>query len=322
MSHRFTKTLAVSASVIMLSGAAITALATPASADPPTPPAPMNVSVTAASVVSVSVSFTGDGDPLAQYTASCSSSWTGALAPVTGTSSPILVPGLNNATQTVTCTVTETSGLGVVGPCSASASTDLQGISGEGSCRSALSAPTQLSVAPGEMSATVSWAPVSPPDLEGGDCLQGYVVTPSGSGSPIEVLGHGTTTVIYGLTDGATVTFTVAGANGAGIGPASVSTPPITIGAPAAPHITTVSKVARAALKVSFDAPADNGAAIKGYAARCRSANGGAARTTLGRSSPFTVKGLTAGKTYSCTVLAANNRGIGSVSAPSTAVRA
>jgi titin len=314
--------LALAASVIMLSGVAITALASPASADPPTPPAPTNVGVDAASLVSVNVSFTGDGDPLAQYTVTCSSSVTGALAPVTGASSPILVAGLQNlASQTVTCQVAETSGLGVAGPCSASASLDLQGMSGEGSCRSALSAPTNLSVAPGEMSATVSWAPVSPPDPDGGDCLQGYVVTPSGSGSPIEVLGHGTTTVIYGLTDGATVTFTVAGANGGGIWPASVSTPPITIGAPAAPHVTTVARVAKGAVKVSFNAPADNGAAIKGYGARCQSSNGGAARATIGRAGPFTVKRLTAGKTYTCTVLAANSRGIGSASRPSAAVR-
>jgi len=324
MIHRFTKTSAIFASVIVLSGAALAASTTAASADPPTPPAPTIVSVTTATLTSVDVNFTGDGDPLAHYTATCSSSVTGALAPVTGTSSPIVVTGIQNlASQTVTCQVAETSGLGVVGPCSGAASRDMQGLSGEGDCTTPLSAPTHLSVAPGEKSATVSWAPVSPPDLEGGDCLQGYVVTPHGSGSPIEVLGHHTTTVIYGLEDGATVTFTVAGANGGGIWPESVPTKPITIGAPPAPNLMAVSRVARGALVVSFVPVTDGkGVPITGYGATCRSSNGGAARTTLGRASPFTVTRLTVGKTYTCTVVAANSRGKGLASAPSTAIRA
>jgi len=317
MNPQFRKPLALSASVIMLAAASVTVLATSASAS--TPNAPTNVSVTNTEIGSVSVSFTGDGDPGASYTVSCSSSVTGALGPVTGTSSPIVVSGLENlASQTVTCTVAETSSDGTVGPCSAPASTNLVGVSGKG-CVATLTAPTNLSVAPGEMSATVSWAPVTsnPPG-----CLQGYVVTPSGSGSPVEILGPGTTTVITGLTDGASVTFTVAGANGGGVGPQSASTPPITIGAPAAPIAITASKVRGDAVKVSFYTPPGNGASIDGYGATCRSSNGGAPRTTMGRTSPFTVKRLTAGKTYRCIVVAANSLGVSPASAPSAPVKA
>jgi hypothetical protein len=72
---------------------------------------------------------------------------------------------------------------------------------------------------------------------------------------------------------------------------------------------------------VSFRPPAGNGAPIHGYAATCRSSNGGKARTTLSRTSRFTVKRLTAGKTYSCTVVAANSRGVSPASAPSARVR-
>ena len=61
-------------------------------------------------------------------------------------------------------------------------------------------------------------------------------MTPHGSGSPYHSLGYQTTTVVPGLTDGTTVTFTVTAANGGGLGPPSVQTMPITIGAPAAPR--------------------------------------------------------------------------------------
>jgi hypothetical protein len=147
------------------------------------------------------------------------------------------------------------------------------------------------------------------------------VVTPSGSGSPIEVLGHWTTTVIFGLADGASVTFTVAAANGWGIGPASAPTAPITIGAPPAPSAITATKISGHALRVSFVPPGGNGAPITGYGATCRSSNGGKARTTLSRTPRFAVKRLTAGKTYSCTVVAANSRGVSSPSAPSARVK-
>jgi len=315
MSHTFRKTLALSASVIMLAAAALATAASPASAT--TPSTPGNVSVTEVSVNSVDVNFTGDGQTGATFMATCSSSVTGPLATVTGSSSPLLVTGITNLpSQTITCQVDETVG-GVTSPCSALAGLNMNGISGPG-CVAALTAPTNLSVAPGEMSATVSWAPVisNPPG-----CIQGYVVTPSGSGTPLEVLGPFTTTVIYGLTDGASVTFTVAAANGGGIGPASAPTSPIIIGAPAAPSVLSALKVARNAVNVAFAAPASNGFAINGYAVRCRSSNGGAPRTTLGRTSPIRVKRLTPGKTYTCAVVAANGLGASPASALSAPVR-
>ncbi|MGO9876433.1 MAG: fibronectin type III domain-containing protein [Acidimicrobiia bacterium] len=320
MSHTFRKTLALSASVAVLAAAVLALAASPASAT--TPPAPTGVSVTVASVNSVNVYFTGDGQADAIFAATCTTTLPGglpvALPVVMGTSSPILVTGITNLpSQTISCQVDETVG-GVTSPCSNPAGVSMTGVSGPG-CVAALTAPTGLSVAPGEMSATVSWAPVisNPPG-----CIQGYVVTPSGSGTPLEVLGPFTTTVIYGLTDGASVTVTVAAANGGGVGPASVSTSPIIIGAPAAPSVISASRVARDALTVAFSAPASNGLAINGYAVRCRSSNGGAPRTTLGRTSPIQVKRLTPGKTYTCAVVAANGLGSSPASATSAPVRA
>ena len=70
------------------------------------------------------------------------------------------------------------------------------------------------------------------------------MVTPS-IGSPFEVLGTRTTTVVQGLTDGKSMTFTVAGANGSGVGPQSAPTTPITIGAPGAPSAAAAARILR-----------------------------------------------------------------------------
>jgi hypothetical protein len=187
-------------------------------------------------------------------------------------------------------------------------------VPGEGGCVATLTAPTHVSAAPGEQSATVSWAPVTsnPPG-----CLEEYVVTPHGSGLPVHSLGPWTTTVVSGLTDGTTVTFTVAGANGGGLGPQSAPTNPITIGAPTAPSATAAAKTAPDTIKVAFHASADNGAAITSYKAVCRSPNGGTTRGSTGTAGPLSVKHLTDGKTYTCTVTATNSRGNSPASAPS-----
>ena len=189
---------------------------------------------------------------------------------------------------------------------------------GEGGCVATLTAPTQLSVAPGEQSATVSWAPAtSDPPL----CIEEYIVTPYGSGLPYHSLGYQTTTVVPGLTNGTTVTFTVTAANGGGLGPPSVHTMPITIGAPAAPRVAAARKIANDSVKVAFRAPTDNGAAIKKFNVACRSRNGGATRHQTGTASPLAVKHLTTGKTYTCTVTATNSRGNSPPSTPTRPVK-
>lgn len=187
-------------------------------------------------------------------------------------------------------------------------------VPGEGGCVATLTAPTHVSAAPGEQSATVSWAPVTsnPPG-----CLEEYVVAPHGSGLPVHSLGPWTTTVVSGLTDGTTVTFTVAGANGGGLGPQSAPTNPITIGAPTAPSAIGAAKIAPDTLKVAFHAPADNGSAITSFKAVCRSPNGGTPRGSTGTASPLSVTHLTKGRMYTCTVTATNSRGNSPASAPS-----
>ena len=191
-------------------------------------------------------------------------------------------------------------------------------VPGEAGCVATLTAPTHLSVAPGEQSATISWAPVTsdPPG-----CIEEYVITPHGSGSRYHSMGPGTTAVVPGLTDGTTVTFTVAGANGGGLGPPSAPTSPITIGAPSPPSVTAAAKIAADTLKVAFKAPNGNGSAIASFKAVCRSPNGGITRGRFGTASPLGVKHLTSGKRYTCTVTATNRWGNSPASAASPPVK-
>lgn len=90
-----------------------------------------------------------------------------------------------------------------------------------------------------------------------------------------------------------------------------VAIPP---GAPAAPSIAVIGTDAKA----TFYAPRNTGGApIIEYTVSCSSSGAGLAGGATGGSSPVTVKALTAGQEYSCTVKAANVRGYGPSSEPS-----
>jgi len=86
-------------------------------------------------------------------------------------------------------------------------------------------------------------------------------------------------------------------------------------------------RVSSGTLRVTFTAPANNGARITSYTAARNSSDGGASRTqtkTLtasNSSAQITNSGLTAGKTYTCVVKATNSRGTGPVSKPTPAVK-
>jgi titin len=283
-------------------------------------------SVTSAGPTSVSVSFTpgnNGGSPFTSFTATC----TGLIGqpvvtPVTGGGSPIVVTGLATGTPYV-CTVTETNGVGTSDP-SAPSNVIWPGASGGGGggghgCTSPLTAPTTPSSAPGNASATVSWGP--PPS----GCFEGYVVHPyigTAPQTPVVLPGFGTTTVVKGLTNGQTYKFAITAYSGNVEGPASVFTTPITVGAPAASSAAKVTRIASRALKVAFTAPPNNGAAIKAYTATCRSTNGGVPKAKTAKASPIIVSGLSAGKTYTCTVKATNSRGTGPASRASKPARA
>ena len=183
-----------------------------------------------------------------------------------------------------------------------------------------LSAPlTPTAAAEAFPGAAVSWAPASK------GCATGYVVTPYLDGvgqTPTVTFGPGTTTVIRGLIAGASYTFTVAAHDATMVGPASVMTAaPVTIGAPAAATGLHVAKVGKGTVTVAFAPAKNNGAPITKYTATCTSTNGGVTKAKAGKASPLKVTGLTAGKTYTCTVRATNKRGTGPASRRSGAVK-
>ena len=121
------------------------------------------------------------------------------------------------------------------------------------------------------------------------------------------------------VTTAKTYTCAVEATNSRGTGPVSAASPPVVVGAPAAPSAPTAAKIVAGSMRVTFTPPANNGAPITSYTAICTSLNGGVTKSTAGPASPITVAGLTTTKTYTCTVTATNARGVGARSGPSVA---
>jgi len=87
---------------------------------------------------------------------------------------------------------------------------------------------------------------------------------------------------------------------------------------PDAPTITSVRAIGLNSITVAFTKPVhDGGERILRYRAVCVSIRGGVIGTQNATRSPIRVRGLTADKTYSCTVTASNHAGAGPASARS-----
>src|SRR5207247_82359 len=78
--------------------------------------------------------------------------------------------------------------------------------------------------------------------------------------------------------------------------------------APDAPTIGTATR-GNASGSVTFTPGSDNGIPITSFTVSCSSTDGDASGSATGSSSPIVVSGLTNGKTYTCTVTAANANG-------------
>ena len=229
----------------------------------PSVPGPPVIGVAVAGGVgSAIVSFTAPasdgGSPILSYTATCFSLDGEPTMSASGGGSPITVGGLVAATP-YQCSVTATNVIGTGPP---SGLSGVFGLPGGQHCTTVPSAPLTLTQAPGNGSAVVSWAP----PLTGASCIAGYVVTPYlGSVAELAVLipGHGTTTVVSGLVNGLTYTFTVTAENGLVEGPPSVMSGAVTVGAPAATTVAHIARVAKGALRHSFGAkPRNKGSPI------------------------------------------------------------
>jgi alpha-tubulin suppressor-like RCC1 family protein len=190
-------------------------------------------------------------------------------------------------------------------------------------------APTDASATLGDRSATIFW---TPPTHAVDDCRLNfsYTLTASPGGevyapqSSFLLSGSGTTTgtVFTGLTPGISYTFTVAAINAAGTGAPSApsnAVTPVAI-APIAPdpptNVTAVAGDREA--RVSWDTPADNGAAIIFYSVRATDLDESGVAEAPANSA--VVPGLVNGDTYSFTVTATNSAGTSDVSVVSNAV--
>ena len=120
-------------------------------------------------------------------------------------------------------------------------------------------------------------------------------------------------------------TCTVSNGSGSNV-TANVSSVSVTCSdnAPPTPSITSVTPVA-GGLQIAFttvnvSSPSNSvRIASVDYMAACSSTNGGVPGSAAGAASPITVSNLTAGKSYTCTVSAADGAGTSPPSAPSAA---
>jgi hypothetical protein len=289
------------------------------------PSAPYAVKAASGSTTSatgpLSVSFTpgaGNGTPITNNTATCTSSDGGATTTGSGGTSPITVSGATTG-KTYTCKVKSTNAAGT-SPMSAASNAVVMG---------APASPTGLSLSSG--STTTATGPLKmsfTPGADNGSSVTAPSFTATCTSSNGGVTKTGVSTVspitIANATTGKTYTCTLKAHNARGYGLASVSSGAIVVGAPAKPAQPVASSVGPGALRLTFTpltSAQTNGSPLTtpNYTASCISSDGGVTRSATGAGSPITVTGLTVGKSYRCNLRAHNARGYSPVSLGSTA---
>jgi outer membrane protein OmpA-like peptidoglycan-associated protein len=265
------------------------------------PGAPTGVSAQAGDH-QASVSFTapssGGVPAITSYTVTASPGGATATCP----DSPCTVTGLDNGTS-YTFTVHATNENGDSPESAPSTAVTPATVPG---------APTGVSATAGAVTASVSF---TAPASNGGSSITSYTVKASPGGATATC--PGTPCTVTGLDNGTSYTFTVHATNAIGDSPesaASSAVVPSTV--PGVP--TGVSAQAgNEQAAVDFTPPADDGgAAITSYTVTA--APGGASKTC--QEAPCTVSGLDNGTAYSFTVVATNQNGSSSASAPSETV--
>lgn len=278
---------------------ATNAVGTGPSSTPSNPVTPSTVPATMAKPTAVPgtgqavVSFVppaNGGSPITGYRVTASPG--GAF--VTGSASPLTVPGLTNGTAyTFTVFATNANGNGAASP--ASTAVTPAGVP------ATMTAPTAVG---GNAQATVSFtAPAN-----GGSPITGYTIVASPGG--ITQTGAASPIIVPGLTNGVAYTFTAKATNAIGTG---VASPPSNSVTPVSAPSTMAAPTAvggNAQATVSFVAPFNGGSSITGYTVT--SSPGGLQQTGAG--SPLIVTGLSNGTPYTFTATATNAIG---TSAPS-----
>ena len=278
---------------------------------PATPSAPTDA-VATVSGNGLAVAFTPPADdgglPITSYQVACTSIVNIRVA--NGTASPIVVPNLASGAS-YDCQVTAVNDLGYGASSNPSATVTMPVVPGPPTgVTASLSGPDGLSVA------------FVPPVDSGGSPISGYAATCSSpSGATKSATGTSSPIVVAGLTAGASYTCVVTASNDGGPGPSSASSAAVVmVSVPGAPTAVAATLSGVSGLSVAFTAPAsDGGSAITGYTATCSSPTG-TTRSISGTLSPLVVPGLTAGASYTCTVVARNVAGPGPASSPSTPV--
>ena len=182
------------------------------------------------------------------------------------------------------------------------------------------SAPIEVFGTPICGGAQLDW---SPPLTDGGSAIRGYVVWIRSSGQLVAtdvVNGSTFTDTISGLTTGSDYAVTVAAVNGFGVGPESTAVelvPECPSSSPDPPFEVTAAPLC-GGIDVAWNAPLnDGGSPIAGYTVFVRSGEALVATDNVD-SSTFndSISGLTNGTTYTVTVAATNESGMGAESSP------
>lgn len=252
-----------------------------------------------------------NGSAITSRTATCTSSSGGVTK--TGTrlgaaAGPISVAGVTTGVP-YTCRVKQTNARGASPASAASAPVIV------GSPAPATGVKARSNTASGTGSVVVSFTP----GASNGSAISSFTATctsPNGGTTHVATKAASPITVA-GLATGKTYSCYVTATNARGNGPASPRSLALIVGSPAPPTAVKAVRVASGSLRVSFTPGADNGSATTRYETDCSPTNGGVAAGAYSSASPATVVGLTAGKTYRCTVQATNARGTGFKSVPS-----
>ena len=172
------------------------------------------------------------------------------------------------------------------------------------------SAPRNLAGARGNGEVTLSW---DAPDDNGGSDINDYEYQVD-SGGWVSTGGTSTTYTVAGLTSGQPYEFRVRAVNSEGYGAESVPVRVAPATVPGAPRNLGGAR-GNAEVMLDWDAPDDGGSAIERYEYKV---DNGAWVSTGGKSTTYTVAGLTSGQTYEFRVRAVNSVGPGAESQPAS----
>ena len=265
------------------------------------PDAPTGVGATAGNG-SATVSWTAPSDEGSAITGYTVSDGTGdTCATPDGMTTSCTVTGLTNGSSySFTVTATNADGTGAASAPSNSVTPS-----------AVPDAPTGVTAAPGDASATVSWTAPS----DEGSPITGYTVS-DGAGDTCTTASTGC--IVTGLTDGSSYSFTVTATNADGTGAASAPSNSVTPSStPDAPTDVTAAPGDGSAT-ISWVPPFAEGSPITGYTVS--DGVGDSCTTPDGSTTSCTVTGLANGTVYSFTVTATNGNGTGVASAGSNPV--